>query len=439
MMQVTEQCLVSNQGNQGPERIFQRITQSRANLSMVLVQRLTDASLEAKDIAELLETIWTTLNGIDNPFTPDQIQYWRTMLRMLYVVLRGYRTSPAAEDIEVEPDATRKTRPASNKRVREISGDDDRIVAVLQCVLNILHRVVAQGFRALVALIHDPVVTVLPEDLSLLTAILQACLCLPGIDQVSGQVLNIMISEDVGQAATSLLSWADKLAVKGDPVFGELSILFLVQLSNVPVIAEQLASDGLLGQLTSANIAAHIQRPNVSPFADNIGALRCYDIWAKGILPLLLNVLSAPGLGPNVATEVACVLNQFPNLLQSSVDRIEAPGMSRTTTRGAAHHVTLLGVSEVNSLALLTRVLGRYRSEFNREIPEVSWDSATVLENVDYWLTSRKILRERLLPLGQREADWRTMKTGVEDVSVLEQKVVSLLETVKEVLGEDTE
>ncbi|KAG6364876.1 hypothetical protein INS49_006480 [Diaporthe citri] len=434
MMQVTEQCLVSNQGNQGPERIFQRITQSRANLAMVLVQRLTDASLEAKDIAELLETIWTTLNSIDNPFTPDQIQYWRTMLRMLYVVLRGYRTSPAAEGIELDAGATGKT-----KRAQEISGDDDKIVAVLQCVLNILHRVVAQGFRALVALIHDPVVTVLPEDLALLTAILQACLCLPGIDQVSGQVLNIMVSEDVGQAATSLLSWADKLAVKGDPVFGELSILFLVQLSNVPVIAEQLASDGLLGQLTSANIATHIQRPNVSPFADNIGALRCYDIWAKGILPLLLNVLSAPGLGPNVATEVACVLNQFPNLLQSSVDRIEAPGMSRTTTRGNSHHVTLLGVSEVNSLALLTRVLGRYRSAFNREIPEVLWDSATVLENVDYWLTSRKILRERLLPLGQREADWRTMKTGVEDVSVLEQKVVSLLETVKEVLGEDTE
>ncbi|KAI7780137.1 hypothetical protein LA080_016326 [Diaporthe eres] len=439
MMQVTEQCLVSNQGNQGPERIFQRITQSRANLAMVLVQRLTDASLEAKDIAELLETIWTTLNSIDNPFTPDQISYWRTMLRMLYVVLRGYRTSPAAEGIEIDAGDTGNTRSAPNRRARGISGDDDKIVAVLQCVLNILHRVVAQGFRALVALIHDPVVTVLPEDLALLTAILQACLCLPGIDQVSGQVLNIMVSEDVGQAATSLLSWADKLAVKGDPVFGELSILFLVQLSNVPVIAEQLASDGLLGQLTSANIATHIQRPNVSPFADNIGALRCYDIWAKGILPLLLNVLSAPGLGPNVATEVACVLNQFPNLLQSSVDRIEAPGMSRTTTRGNSHHVTLLGVSEVNSLALLTRVLGRYRSEFNREIPEVSWDSATVLENVDYWLTSRKILRERLLPLGQREADWRTMKTAVEDVSVLEQKVVSLLETVKDVLGEDTE
>lgn len=418
MMQVAEQCLISNLENAGPERIFLQIMESRANLAMVLVQRLTETSLAPKDIAELLTAIWTTMNSIENPLTPGQIQYWRTMMRMLYVVLRGYRTSPRSE---------------ANK------ADDDRIVSVTQCVLNILHHVVAQGFRSLVSLIHEPDVAVLPEDLALLTAILQACFCLPGMDQVSSQIYSIMVSEDVGQAATSLFSWADKLAAKGDPIYGELSILFLLQLSNIPVLAEYLASDGLLGQLTSANITMHIQRQNVSPFADSPGAQRCYDIWAKGMLPLLLNVLSAPGLGPNIATEIAYVLNQFPNLLKSSVERIEAPGMSRTATRGNSHHVTLLGVSEINSLAILTKVLGVYRANFNREIPEVSWDSATVLENVDYWLSSRKILRERLLPLGQREAEWRNMKTDTEDVSVLEEKVVSLLEAVKDVLSEEIE
>ncbi|ROV98276.1 hypothetical protein VSDG_04423 [Cytospora chrysosperma] len=416
MMQVAKQCLISNQENPGPERIFLQITESRANLAMVLIQRLTETSLAPKDIAELLTAIWTTMNSIENPLTPGQIQYWRTMMRMLYVVLRGYRTSPRSE---------------VNK------ADDDRIVSVTQCVLNILHHVVAQGFRSLVSLIHEPDVVVLPEDMALLTAILQACLCLPGMEQVSSQVYSIMVSEDVGQAATSLFSWADRLAVKGDPIYGELSILFLLQLSTVPILAEYLASDGLLGQLASANVTMHIQRQNVSPFADSPGAQRCYDIWAKGLLPLLLNVLSAPGLGPNIATEIAYVLNQFPNLLKSSVERIEAPGMSRTATRGISHHVTLLGVSEINSLALLTKVLGVYRANFNREIPEVSWDSATVLENVDYWLSSRKILRERLLPLGQREAEWRNMKTDTEDVSVLEDKIVSLLEAVKEVLSEE--
>lgn len=338
---------------------------------------------------------------------------------MLYVALRVHRASTVKSSAEGRLDGK-------------------VVVDVSQGVLNILHRVVAQGFRSLVALAHDSETVIVPDDFALITAILQACLCLPAMDELSGEVLNIMISEDVGQLALSLFSWADKLAVKGDPLYGELSILFLLQLSSVPAIAEHLASEGLLAQLTSANLTSHIQAANVSPFADNIGAQRCYDIWAKGILPLLLNVLSAPGLGPNIATEVAYVLNQFPNLLASSVERIDAPGMSRTAAR-SANYVTLLGVSEINSLALLTRILTGYRSNFNHEIPEVSWDSATVIESVDYWLTTRKMLREKLLPLGQREADWRAMKTDVEGVSVLEQKAVSLLEAVKEVLSDDWE
>lgn len=419
-MQVAKQCLECNQSNQGPERIFMRITQSRANLALVIMQRLPIASLAPKDTAELLLMAWATTSSIEAPLVSDQIQHWRTMLRMLYVALRGYRTS--------------STSPASKNANRE----DDRIVDVIQCALSILQRIVAQGFRSLVGLIHDPEAAVVPEDLALITAILQACLCLPGMDEFSSEVLNIMVSEDVGQAALSLFSWAGKLAVKGDPLYGELSILFLLQLSNLPAIAEHLASDGLLAQITSANITTFLQGPTVSPYVDDVGAQRCYDIWAKGILPLLLNILSAPGLGPNIATEVAYVLNQFPNLLKSSVERIEAPGMSRTAARGV-HYVTLLGVSEINSLALLTRILHGYRANFNHEIPEVSWDSGTVLECVDYWLTGRKMLRERLLPLGQREAEWRTMKTAVDNVSVLEEKVVSLLEAVKEVLSEEME
>lgn len=419
MQQVAKQCLECNQTNQGPERIFMRITQSRANLALVILQRLPSASLSPRDTAELLTAVWATVSSIENPLVADQIQHWRIMLRMLYVALRGYRTSP-----------TRPT-PGHNN-----AADDDRLVEVTQCVFNILHQVVAQGFRSWVTLIHDAEGAVLPEDLALITAILQACLCLPGMDGYPSEILSIMVSEDVGQAALALYSWADRLAVKGDPLYGELSLLLLVQLSTVPAIAEQLASDGLLAQITSASITTHIQGLDVSPFADNIVAQRCYEIWAKGILPLLLNVLSTPGLGPNIATEVAYVLNQFPNLLKSSADRIEPPGISRTAVRGA-HYVTLVGVSEINSLALLTRGLRMFRNNFNREIPEVSWDSATALEGVDYWLSTRKILRERMLPLGQREADWRATRTGVEGVSVLEGKIVSLLEAVKEVLSED--
>ncbi|KAK4123921.1 hypothetical protein N657DRAFT_433917 [Parathielavia appendiculata] len=419
MWQVAKQCLESNQRAQPPENIFVVLAHSRANLALTLLQRL-DRSLLPKDISELLSLIAATINGVENPWSEAQISYFRTLLKILFVILRG---------------AKLPTHAASQKIASAESP-----AAVAQLVLTILDRVVARSFRTLAALVHERDAAATPEDLALITAVLQACLSVPGIEQCQLQVLNIMSSHDVLQVATSLFSWADRLADKGDPVYGELALLLLVELSALPALAEQLACDGLLGHLTSANLSGFMRRANVSPFTDNAGAARCYAIWAKGILPLLLNVLGA--LGATIAPEIAFVLNQFPNLLRSSVDRLEAPGQSRTSRDEAPHFVALVAVSEVHSLALLTRVLAALRANNSRDIPEVAgWDAGAVLENVEFWLASRKVLRERLLPLGAREVEWRGTRAseGSGCENRLEEKAVALLEGVRDVLAEEAE
>jgi nuclear pore complex protein Nup188 len=93
----------------------------------------------------------------------------------------------------------------------------------------------------------------------------------------------------------------------------------------------------------------------------------------------------------------------------------------------------------VHSLALLTRVLAALRANNSRDIPEVAWDSAAVLENVEFWLASRKVLRERLLPLSPREVEWRGMKAseGSGCENRLEEKAVELLQGVRDVLAEE--
>jgi nuclear pore complex protein Nup188 len=366
MRQVAKQCLESNQRAQPPENIFAVLAHSRANLALTLLQRL-DSSLLPKDISELLSLISSTINGVENPWSKAQIAYFRTLLKILFVILRGAKHS---------------THAASQKPTSQ-----ETPAAVTQLVLTILDRVVARSFRTLASLVHEPDAATTPEDLALITAIQQACLSVPGIEQCQLQVLNIMSSHDILQVATSLFSWSDRLADKGDPVYGELALLLLLGLSALPALAEQLACDGLLGHLTSANLAGFMRRANVSPFTDNAGAARCYAIWAKGILPLLLNVLGA--LGATIAPEVAFVLNQFPNLLKSSVERLEAPGQSRTASQDAPHFVALVAVSEVHSLAMLTRVLAALRVNNSRDIPEVVWDAGAVLENVEFWLASR--------------------------------------------------
>ncbi|POR36070.1 Nucleoporin [Tolypocladium paradoxum] len=422
MLQVAQQCLNSNQGAPGPESIFVKLVDARADLALVLVQRLVKSSVPAKDINQLLNTLVATIHGVDEPFAKASIAYYRTLLKALFVTLRAYQLADpkAASDSPIDFDGS--------------------TVNVTQTILNVLDHVVGRGFRSLVSLIHDNDADVCPEDLALLTAILQASLSLPTMDQSQTQVLNIMASHEAVHAATSLFSWADKLALQGDPVYGELSVLFLLELSTMPAVAEQLACDGILSSLLSANLTKYMLKANISPYADAPVAQRCYAIWAKGLLPLMLNLLVA--LGATIAPELTYVLNQFSHLLEASVDRFEAPGASRTRSRSTPHYLTLLATSEIHSLALLTRVLVALRANNNRDIPAVEWDAASLLENVEFWLSSKRLLQERLLPLGSREMEWKNTKlaagAGGYD-NLLEQKIVSQLETVRDILSEELE
>lgn len=422
MLQVSQQCLNANQSIPGPESIFLKLVDGRASLALVLIQRAVKSSVSVKSVDRLLATLVGTMNGVEDPFGPESIVYYRTLLKALFVTLRAYH---ASED-KLGPDA------------EGAESQDAMAVTVIQIVLNILDRVVGRGFRALVSLIHDNEASVLPEDLALLTAILQACLSIPTMDQSQTQVLNIMAEHQVTHAATSLYSWADRLSDQGDPIYGELSILFLLELSALPLVAEQMACDGVLSNILSANLTKFMLKSNISPFFDSAVAQRCYGIWAKGILPLMLNMLTS--LGATVAPEVAYFLNQFPHLLEASVDRFEAPGASRTQSLKSPHYLTLLSISEVHSLALLTRVLEALRVTNSRDIPAVEWDAAGLLENIDFWLSTKKLLKERLMPLGQRESDWRGMKARQPPSdSLLEEKAVCQLDAVRDVLGEDAE
>ncbi|KAI0166598.1 nucleoporin subcomplex protein binding to Pom34-domain-containing protein [Xylariaceae sp. FL1272] len=430
-LQVAQQCLEANQEmemQRHDQVVFVRLAESRVNLSLMLVQRVANSAPSPGDVAQLLAALWGTVSKYQDSYAPQNISIYRTLLRLLYVTLRALNRSYNHVDFGAS--------------VRDSLGNSISAATVSQSILGILDTVVAKGFRTVVSLIHDSEASVSTNDIVILNAILQACLSIPGMDQSQTQILNILATHDTVQAAVSLFSWADKLAEDGDPIHGELSLLFLLELSALPLVAEQLACDGLLNQITSASLAGHLRRPNVSPFADSVGPQRCYSIWAKGIMPILLNVLSA--LGATIAPEVAYVLNQFPNLMQSSVERLEIPVDTQRRSRHDRAFVTPLSVSEIHSLALITRVLAALRTNNARDIPAVEWDSATLLENVDWWLDHRKVLRDRLVTLGPREAEWKTMpasdiekKNGSQ--SKLEAKVVDQLEAVRIALSEQLE
>ena len=247
-----------------------------------------------------------------------------------------------------------------------------------------------------------------------------------------------MTANSAPRLATTLFTWSDSLAIDGDPIYGELSILFLLELSSIPPMAEQLAIDGVISQLASANITSYLRRGDASPFADGAGLQRCYSIWARGILPLLLNLITV--VQAPIATEVAVFLKQFPILLKQCEEAFDAPELNRIIPQGKTKYITLSICSEVHSLALLSFILNGFREMLKgtEDIPEVKWDAASVLENTEFWLGSTALLKERLLPMGERELEMARAKYRDGDsVSKLEAKVMAELRGVRDVLSGD--
>lgn len=424
-------CLISNMRTHLPEHVFTQLNQTRADFALILLQRLIEIDGKLPALRKLLATSWETLRHLNSSFetavASGDADYYRTLLKILYLTLQVHTT----EESELQSDSNGST---PQETAQKVQASNSRV----EIVLDILEKVVAQGFQDVHRAIHERSEGSAPGDISLITAILQVCLRVPGVELRHNQVLTSMASFDTIRAATTLFSWSDKFAIDGDPIYGELSIQFLLELSSVPALAEQLALDGVLGHISNASITSYIRRANVSPFTDGAGPQRCYSMWVRGILSLLLNILDA--VGAPVAADVAIFLNNFPNLLKQSVALFEAPDSTRSTRAMEAKHITYTTVSEVHSLALLTHMLSVFRESMTGilDIPDVAWDAVSVLENAEFWLGSRQVLREKILPLGPREAEWARQEAIGYCKNRLEEKMVDELTGIKEILtGEE--
>jgi nuclear pore complex protein Nup188 len=350
----------------------------------------------------------------------SEIPYYRTLLKLLFLALRIHTTT--SED---------------NLRASVLAQSATSLVPTL---LDILRNVVANGIRELASSLHsapssETEPTHLPEDLALLTGILQTILQIPAIELHPSSLVNIFSNASTTRVATTLFSWSDTLAQSGDPIYGELSILFLLELSAIPSMAEQMAIDGVLGQIAAANITSYLRRGiNVGPFVESAGGQRCYSIWVRGILPFLLNLLD--GVQLPIAGEISLFLDQFQPLLAQSVQAFDAPETNRLLAKGQAKFVSLSSCSEVHSLALITHILHGFKQQAGGEaIVEVEWDASGLSENVEWWLGSRTLLRDRIVPVGEREVGWSRRKGQDGEKSLLEEKVIAELLGVRDVFS----
>lgn len=434
-VRIATDCLRANMESEAQHPLFTRLTHVRAEFAFVLIKKLVEADCKDEDSQSLLLVTWDAIRSsgqdLEAPFDRGDVSYYRTLLRILFLCLQPNINNPGAV-----PAASLDASAAGQNRLR--NQPKPRMTAAL---LEILSNVISKGFRSLSIQLHEGSSAVQPPDFVLLTALLQSILRIPvvGSNSVQSQIATAFAMNETSRSATTLFSWADRLAAEGDPIYGELSIMFLLELSTVPAMAEQLAVDGVLAQISNANLVEYFRLPQGrGPFD---APTRMYSIWHKGFLPLCLNLLYS--VGPPVAGEVATFLNQFASQLARVATWINSRNgpTAREPRRG---QITLSFASEVHSLSLIELVLSQYRAQgpavgvLASEIPELEWDQLSIKEDVEAWLQGRKSLRDRIGAGTEKEAELMRLKAverGSLAESRLEEKIVSELQAALECLN----
>ncbi|KAL6157865.1 hypothetical protein ACJBU6_03677 [Exserohilum turcicum] len=428
---VVQKCMTANTQSNLPEALFGQLMVLRADLAFALLKKLVEAKVRTTEARQLLAPIWSAIRAstpdFDNAFSTDAVHYYRSLLRILYLALHFH----LIEETDQSEDASfrssfRGTMPASHNNYTE---------PISTQLLEILTDTVAKGFRGLATQLHAEPLSVLPSDFALLTALLQRIIAIPEMSKWQHQAALLFANNNTVRYATSLFSWADRLAISHngveDPIYGELSILFLLSLSSIQALAETMAVEGILSQLNTANIMNYYRRINGTGPFDNPS--RMYSIWTKGILPLCLNLLLS--VGPPIAAEISSFLNQFPEQLARSTASIN----SNSSSRHSATKITLSIASETHSLALIAAILENVRKQGPKlgiqanEVAPLDWEKDTVKEDVESWLSRKSALRERIVAVDERELDMlnRIKGKGEDALSELEERVVAELEDAR--------
>ncbi|KAH8722577.1 nucleoporin subcomplex protein binding to Pom34-domain-containing protein [Phaeosphaeriaceae sp. PMI808] len=434
LISVVKNCMKANAESNLPEALFGQLMNSRSDLAFALLKKLVEAKVQTKESRQLLSPVWDALRistpDFDNVFASDDVHYYRSLLRILYLTLYFHLIddSKTSDDLWYRS-SFRGTIPSSHNDLTE---------PISTQLLEILADTVAKGFRSLATQLHVDPASITPSDVALLTALLQRIMAIPEMTMWHSQAALLFANHNTIRYATSLFSWSDRLTISNngvdDPIYGELSILFLLSLSSIQALAETMAVDGVLSQLNTANLMNYYRRSHgMGPFDT---PARLYSIWVKGILPLCLNLLLS--VGPPIAAEISSFLNQYPEQLTRASTSINSNPSSRSHTT----KITLSIASETHSLALISAIIDNVRKQGPKlgiqanDVALLDWDKENVKEDVESWLSRKGALKERIVAMDEREVEMLARKGRAEEgLNELEGRVLGELEDAGRCLG----
>lgn len=105
MAETARSCLEANTRSPAPEAIFKRIQQVRVDFAQALLQRLIEVEARGAEVFALLDVVWTAIRDrhktYEEALISDDIDYYRSLLNVLFLALQFHQDWPSRHQPEV--------------------------------------------------------------------------------------------------------------------------------------------------------------------------------------------------------------------------------------------------------------------------------------------------------------------------------------------------
>ncbi|KTW26284.1 uncharacterized protein T551_03583 [Pneumocystis jirovecii RU7] len=348
--------------------IIMSIACERAELSLFLTMHLQTIKSKfnlGKYFSTILLHAWKAISSVEANFLlsigTKNSQYTRTILKIIYICLHG------------------------------INSSEDRIenYIIFPILIGLSDLVLTRGASKLFSKALETPTSIFPSDIMLFAAIAEEIFDIQGIEALYDTISASMFQHDNFQSIITFFSNIDPIKKNQDSyLFAEASLLFLYVFSSIPSLSEQLVIYGLLNMLIDASICHQIQKRDTHLQNSNTGpiSLNLYQLWVRGILPIVLNLLRY--VGSRISTEILGFLKIYSVQIQTAFGNWNRPVV-----------VTSLIIEETFLLVMIFDILHmekNYSSDY-------LFNKTELLESITYLLSHPKYLAILIMPVTEMD------------------------------------
>ncbi|KAG5519661.1 hypothetical protein PMAC_001817 [Pneumocystis sp. 'macacae'] len=378
--------------------IIMSIACERVELSLFLTMHLQTIKSKfnlGKYFFTILLHAWKAINSSETNFLlsigTKNSQYTRTILKIIYICLHG------------------------------INSSDDRIenCIIFPVLIGLSDLVLTRGASKLFSKALEMPTSILPSDIMLFAAIAEEIFDIQGIEALYDTISASMFQHDNFQSVITFFSNIDPIKKNQDNYFfAEASLLFLYVFSSIPSLSEQLVLYGLLNMLVNASICHQIQKRDTHLQSSSTGPipLDLYQLWVRGILPIVLNLLRY--VGNRISTEVLGFLKIYSVQIQTAFGNWNKPLV-----------ITSLIIEETFLLVMIFDIL-HMEKNYNSDY---LFNKTELLESITYLLSHPKYLAILIMPVTEMDHLIAAKSSECDNDAVSSEKFVSY---ISEKLGE---